>query len=65
MKIFLTYKITKLVFRKEKLVVSINILLIMFKLRELKIMFLDPTDLLVDNINIFLSSNKTIKLIFS
>jgi len=37
----------------------------MFDLRELKLMFLDPTDLIIDNINKFLISNKTIKFIFS
>jgi len=37
----------------------------MFDLRELKLMFLDPTDLIIKNINIFLWSNKTIKSIFS
>ena len=37
----------------------------MFQFRELKLMFLDPTDLIIDNINNFLRSNKTIKFIFS
>jgi len=37
----------------------------MFDLKELKLMFLDPTDLIINNINKFLSSNKTIKFIFS
>ena len=37
----------------------------MFNLEELKLMFLDPTDLLINNINKFLYSNKTIKFIFS
>jgi len=37
----------------------------MFDLKELKLMFLDPTDLIVDNINKYLSSKKTIKFIFS
>tara|TARA_A100001388_G_scaffold247688_1_gene207378 strand:- start:795 stop:917 length:123 start_codon:yes stop_codon:yes gene_type:complete len=37
----------------------------MFNLRELKLMFLDPTDLVINNINRFLNSNKTIKFIFS
>ena len=36
----------------------------MFDLRELKLMFLDPTDLIINNINKILSTNKTIKLIF-
>jgi len=37
----------------------------MFDLRELKLMFLDPTDLIIKNINKYLYSNKTIKSIFS
>ena len=37
----------------------------MFDLIELKLMFLDPTDLIIDNINKFLNSNKKIKFIFS
>ena len=37
----------------------------MFDLNELKLMFLDPTDLIISNINKFLSSNKAIKFIFS
>jgi len=37
----------------------------MFDLKELKLMFFDPTDLIINNINRFLSSNKTIKFIFS
>ncbi len=37
----------------------------MFDLRELKLMFLDPTDLIINNINKFLHSNKIIKFIFS
>ncbi len=37
----------------------------MFDLRELKLMFFDPTDLIINNINKFLSSNATIKFIFS
>ncbi len=37
----------------------------MFEIRELKLMFLDPTDLLISNINKWLNSNKTIKIIFS
>jgi len=37
----------------------------MFDLRELRLMFLDPTDLIIYNINKFLNSNKTIKFIFS
>ena len=34
-------------------------------LKELKLMFLDPTDLLINNINKYLYSNKAIKFIFS
>ena len=37
----------------------------MFDLRELKLMFLDPIDLVIENINRILISNKTIKFIFS
>ena len=46
-------------------VVRLGFLLGMFDLKELKLMFLDPTDLIINNINRFLCSNKTIKLIFS
>ena len=38
---------------------------LMFDLRELKLMFLDPTDLIINNINSYLYSNKAIKFIFS
>ncbi len=37
----------------------------MFDLKELELMILDPTDLIINNINRLLSSNKTIKFIFS
>ena len=37
----------------------------MFDLSELKLMFIDPTDLIINKINKFLSNNKTIKFIFS
>ena len=37
----------------------------MFDLRELKVMFLDPTDLLINKINKYLYSYKAIKFIFS
>ena len=50
--------------RKKKFVVIVKFL-IMFDLRELTLMFLDPTDLIVNNINKYLYSNKTIKFIFS
>ena len=33
----------------------------MFDLKELKLMFLDPTYLIISNINKYLCSNKTIK----
>ncbi len=36
----------------------------MFDLKELKLMFLDPTDLIIKNVNTFLSKNKVIKFIF-
>jgi len=50
--------------RKENLLVIIKFW-IMFDLKELKLMFLDPTDLIINNINKYLYSNKTIKFIFS
>ena len=37
----------------------------MFDVNELELMFLDPTDLIIDNINKFLSGIKTFKFIFS
>jgi len=37
----------------------------MFDLKELQLMFIDPVDIVVNNLNIFLGSNKTIKTIFS
>ncbi len=37
----------------------------MFELTELRLMFLDPTDLIINNINKYLNSNKIIKIIFS
>jgi len=37
----------------------------MFDLRELKLMFLDPVDLIINNINKYLYSKKTIQFIFS
>jgi len=37
----------------------------MFDLRELKIMFLDPTDLIINNINKYLYGNKVVIFIFS
>jgi len=49
---------------KKNLIVSIKFFK-MFDLKELKLMFLDPTDLIVNNINKYLCSNKTIKFIFS
>ena len=59
------YKIIILISRKKKLVVKVEIYEMMFDLKELKLMFVDPTDLIINNINKFLSSNKTIKFIFS
>ena len=50
--------------RKENIVVIV-VLLEMFDLREVKLMFLDPTDLIINNINKYLYSNKAIKFIFS
>lgn len=37
----------------------------MFDARELKLLFFDPTDLIINNINKYLNSIKTIKFIFS
>ena len=37
----------------------------MFDLNEFNLMFLDPTDLIINNINKFLNRNKTIRSIFS
>ena len=37
----------------------------MFDIKELKIMFIDPTELIIKNINKFLYNNKIIKFIFS
>ena len=50
--------------RKENLVAILKFLK-MFELKELKLMFLDPTDLIINNINKYLYSNKAIKFIFS
>ena len=50
--------------RKKNIVVIVEFLQI-FDLRELKLMFLDPTDLIINNINSYLYSNKAIKFIFS
>ena len=50
---------------KKKIGVKIIILKVMFDLKELSLMFLDPTDLIINNINKFLNSKKTIKFIFS
>ena len=64
MKIFF-YQKTKSISRIQNLVVKMNFYEKMFELKELKIMFLDPTDLIINKINKFLNSNKTIKFIFS
>ena len=37
----------------------------MFDSRELKLMFLDPTDLIINNLNKYLYSNNAIRVIFS
>ena len=50
---------------RKKIFVVIVKFLRMFDLREVKLMFLDPTDLIINNINKFLYSNKAIKFIFS
>ena len=36
----------------------------MFNIKELKLTFIDPIDLLVDTINKFLESKKIVKIIF-
>ena len=51
--------------RYKKLLVNISIYVKMFDLSELRLMFLDPTDLFIQNINKLLSSNKIIQFIFS
>ena len=43
----------------------INFFTKMFDLKELKLMFLDPIDLIVNSINSLLCKNKTIIFIFS
>ena len=65
MEIFIALLITILSSRKKIIVVKIRLWRIMFDLKELKLMFLDPTDLIINNINKLLKSNKTIKFIFS
>ena len=50
--------------RKRNLIVNIKFYK-MFDLEELKLMFLDPTDLIINNINKYLYSKKTFKFIFS
>ena len=65
MKILLAVKIRILISRILNLVVKVRFLIIMFDLKELNLMFLDPTDLIINNINKLLRSNKTIKFIFS
>ena len=65
MKILLAVKIRILISRILNLVVKVSYLIIMFDLKELNLMFLDPTDLIINNINKLLRSNKTIKFIFS
>jgi len=57
-------QLTKRSPRKKNFVVIVKFLE-MFDLRELKLMFLDPTDLIINNINKYLYSNKAIKFIFS
>ena len=64
MKILFAVKIKKIISRKKKFIAKIRFCM-MFDFRELKLMFLDPTDLIINNINRFLITNKTIKFIFS
>ena len=65
MKIFLEILITILTSHKKFLIVIIKIYEIMFDLKELKLMFLDPIDLIINNINVILYRNKLVKFIFS
>ena len=65
MKNFFVFEIKISISHNKNEVVRLDFLLGMFDLKELKLMFLDPTDLIINNINRFLCSNKTIKLIFS
>ncbi len=37
----------------------------MFNFKEVRLMFIDPMDLLINNLNKLLSTNKLIKFIFS
>ena len=50
--------------RKKKFVVIVEFYK-MFDLKELNLMFLDPIDIIINNINKYLYSNKAIKFIFS
>ena len=63
MKIFLLYKSKYEILVKKFQLLLLNFNIIMFDLKELKLMFLDPTDLIIDNINKFLITNKTIKFL--
>ena len=65
MKNIFVFEIKVSISHNKNEVVRLNFLLGMFDLKELKLMFLDPTDLIINNINKFLCSNKTIKFIFS
>ena len=65
MKIFLLYKSKYEILVKKFQLLLLNFNIIMFDLKELKLMFLDPTDLIINNLNRLLISNKTIKSIFS
>ena len=58
-------QLTKRSPRKKNFVVIVKFFKKMFDLRELKLMFLDPTDLIINNINKYLYSNNVIKVIFS
>ena len=60
----LALQLTILSPRNKNFVVMIRFLE-MFDLKELNLMFLDPIDLIINNINKYLYSNKAIKFIFS
>ena len=65
MKISFAINITISISRIKNLGVKVEIYLMMFELKELKLMFLDPTDLVINNINKFLRSKRAINFIFS
>jgi len=65
MKIFIVLQITKLISRKKLLIVNIYFCVRMFEFKELKLMFLDPIDLVINYINKYLNKINIIRIIFS